>query len=212
MNADLLWLQGIQSAKTPQRLPVVLTRNEVAAMLEHTDGTSGLILRLVYGTGMRITECLRLRVKDVDFEKREIVIREGKGFKDRMTMLPQSLQQALCEHLRRVALLHKPIYAVAMVKRICHTRCPASIPLAASRGLGNMSFLRHAFPKTLGPLGSQDIMPTRKPFNVACARLYTKPIFIKWLRRIHCGIRLQRICCKPVTIFARCRNCWATKM
>jgi integrase len=65
-----------------------------------------LILKLVYGTGMRIMECLRLRVKDIDFERSEITIREGKGFKDRVTMLPQSLAPKIKEHLVRVKLLH----------------------------------------------------------------------------------------------------------
>lgn len=107
LNVNLPWLQNVETAKRPQRLPVVLTRKEVAAMLAHTDGTGGLILRLVYGTGMRILECLRLRVKDIDFERREIVIREAKGFKDRVTMLPQSLKQGLRDHLQRVQLLHQ---------------------------------------------------------------------------------------------------------
>ncbi len=81
-------MSDIISAKMPQRLPVVLTKLEVEAVLAHTEGTSGVILKLIYGTGMRILECLRLRVKDIDFERSEIVIREAKGFKDRVTMLP----------------------------------------------------------------------------------------------------------------------------
>lgn len=102
----LPWMDNIQSAKRSQRLPVVLTRDEVQRMLAHTQATTGLILRLVYGTGLRIMECLRLRVKDIDFARSEIVVREGKGSKDRITMLPQSLNAALQEHLQRVRLLH----------------------------------------------------------------------------------------------------------
>jgi integron integrase len=107
LEINLPWLDNIESAKRPQRLPVVLTRTEVTAMLNYTQGTCGLILRLVYGTGMRIMECLRLRVKDVDFERNEILIREGKGFKDRITMLPASLNGPLQKHLQRVRWLHE---------------------------------------------------------------------------------------------------------
>jgi integron integrase len=106
LRIDLPWLADVVSAKKPKRLPVVLTKSEVALILAQTKGTTGLILRLVYGTGMRILECLRLRVKDMDFERLEIVIREGKGFKDRVTMLPTSLVTPLQEHLARVAKLH----------------------------------------------------------------------------------------------------------
>ena len=103
----LPWLTDIVSARLPQRLPVVLTKSEVNDVLANTRGTSGLILKLVYGTGMRIMECLRLRLKDIDFERGEIMIREGKGFKDRVTMLPQSLATQLREHLVRVQRLHE---------------------------------------------------------------------------------------------------------
>lgn len=103
---ELPWMTDIVSAKQPTRLPVVLTKAEVAALLPHITGTTGLIVQLLYGTGMRIMECLRLRIKDIDFERGEIVVREGKGAKDRVTLLPQKLVSPLREHLARVRLLH----------------------------------------------------------------------------------------------------------
>jgi integron integrase len=106
LGEELPWLDNIETAKRPARLPVVLTVDEVKAILDGVEGTGGLILQLLYGTGMRILECLRLRVKDVNFIKKEIVVREGKGFKDRVTMLPESLVAPLQVHLRRVASLH----------------------------------------------------------------------------------------------------------
>ena len=104
---DIPWLDNIEKARVPKRLPVVLTRDEVQSVLTRLSGTHWLIASLLYGTGMRIMEGLRLRVKDVDFKRREILIRDGKGFKDRVTMLPLTLTSALQTHLARVRELHK---------------------------------------------------------------------------------------------------------
>lgn len=104
---DLPWLDKVEKARAPKRLPVVLTRDEVHAVLTRLSGTHWLIASLLYGTGMRIMEGLRLRVKDMDFKRREILIRDGKGFKDRVTMLPASLAAALQAHLVRVRELHE---------------------------------------------------------------------------------------------------------
>ena len=107
LNVELPWLDDVESAKAPRRLPVVLSRAEVAALLTRLDGTNALVCRMLYGTGLRIMECLRLRVKDVDFERGEILVRDDKGFKDRVTMLPSSIAPALREQLARVAELHR---------------------------------------------------------------------------------------------------------
>ncbi len=103
---ELPWLDNVEQAKVPKRLPVVLNRDEIQAILSRLSGTQWLIASLLYGTGMRIMECLRLRVQDVDFKRNEILIRDGKGFKDRVTMLPVSLVVALKEHLLKVRELH----------------------------------------------------------------------------------------------------------
>jgi len=89
------------------RLPVVFTRQEVAAILARLTGTSHLMASLLYGSGPRLMECLRLRVKDVDFERHQIVVREGKGDKDRVTMLPRSLVEPLRRQLAKAQLLHE---------------------------------------------------------------------------------------------------------
>ena len=104
---ELPWLDNVTQAKVPQRMPVVLTQAEVQAVLSRMDGTMWLIASLLYGSGLRIMEALRLRVKDVDFARREILVREGKGFKDRVTMLPMSLVEPLKAHLIKVQALHK---------------------------------------------------------------------------------------------------------
>jgi integron integrase len=100
-------LDKIQRAKKPARLPVVFTRNEVRSILLQLAATKWLIASLLYGSGLRLMECLRLRVKDVDFDYRQIIVRDGKGAKDRLTILPASLLEPLHRHLERVRRLHE---------------------------------------------------------------------------------------------------------
>jgi integron integrase len=99
LAVDLPWLDNVVRAKRPQRLPVVLTRTEVREVLVRMKGVYALMANLLYGTGMRLMECVRLRIKDVDFERGEIVVRDGKGGKDRVTMLPSTVVAALQAHL-----------------------------------------------------------------------------------------------------------------
>jgi integron integrase len=97
---NLPWLDGLNRPAQKKRIPSVLTRQEVADLFQHLDGEVGLLARLLYGTGMRLMEGLRLRIKDVDFDRRVIIVRDGKGGKDRVVMLPQSLAGALQGQLR----------------------------------------------------------------------------------------------------------------
>ena len=90
----------------PQRLPVVLTQDEVARLLADMRGTPRLIANLLYGSGLRLLEALRLRVKDLDFERHEILVHDGKGAKDRVTMLPEYITSGLRIHLIAVRQLH----------------------------------------------------------------------------------------------------------
>lgn len=91
LQVELPWLGTMERAKKPQRLPTVLMVREVNEVLGKLEGTVGLMMRLLYGMGMRLMECVRLRVRDVDFEMRQITVHDGKGAKDRVTMLPESL-------------------------------------------------------------------------------------------------------------------------
>jgi integron integrase len=95
---ELPWLEGINRPAQKRRIPSVLTKDEVAGLLAHMEGQTALIARLLYGTGMRLMEGMRLRIKDVDFDRRVIIVREAKGGKDRVVMLPQSLLAALRLH------------------------------------------------------------------------------------------------------------------
>ncbi len=107
LEQKLPWLDKVTQAKAPTRLPVVLTVDEVQAVLKQLSGTHWLIASLLYGAGLRLMEAVRLRVKDVEFARHEIIVREGKGAKDRMTMLPESAIEPLKRHLAKVKALHE---------------------------------------------------------------------------------------------------------
>jgi len=107
LGQPLPWLDELDRAKRPARLPTVLTRDEVRRLLAAMEGTKWLMASLLYGAGLRLRECLKLRVKDVDFAYSQIVVRDGKGAKDRVTMLPQSVVEPLRAHLQRVRELHE---------------------------------------------------------------------------------------------------------
>jgi integron integrase len=108
LGITLPWMEDVVRAKRPRRLPVVLSREEIHQLLNQIDGRPWLIASLLYGTGMRLMECLRLRlrVKDVDFSRSELMIRAGKGNKDRRTMLPRTLVDPLGREIDRALALH----------------------------------------------------------------------------------------------------------
>jgi integron integrase len=106
LGIELPWLDHVVRAKHPMRLPVVLTPEEVRAVLSQLDGAYRLVASLMYGSGLRLMETLRLRVKDIDFEYAQITVRHGKGDKDRVTVLPQGLVPALRAHLAAVQQRH----------------------------------------------------------------------------------------------------------
>ena len=106
LGMELAWLDNLVRAQPSRRLPVVLTPSEVRALLGELNGTMWLVVSLLYGTGMRLLEGLRLRVKDVEFVRREIVVREGKGNKDRVTVLPENLIAPLQEQIARAKRVH----------------------------------------------------------------------------------------------------------
>jgi len=141
LGIELPWLADVTPAKAPVRLPVVLTRAEVASVLGKLRGTHHLIGCLLYGTGMRIMEGLRLRIKDVDFTRREILVRDGKGGKDRVTVLPRNVEGPLRRHLLRAGETH-------------------IADLAAGRGAVSMPFaLARKYPNAAREWGWQYVFP-----------------------------------------------------
>ena len=144
LDVELPWLDNVERAKAPKRLPVVLTRDEVQALLSRLDGSHWLMASLLYGAGLRLMECLRLRVQDVDFSRKEILVRDGKGFKDRVTMLPAALAAPLRVHLERVRELHRQ-------------------DLAAGYGAVHLSYaLERKYPGAARDWGWQYVFPSAK--------------------------------------------------
>ena len=107
LSKEIGMVEGVVRAKRPHRLPVVLSKQEVRQVLANLDGTPRLMATLLYGAGLRLLECCRLRVKDIDFSQNQVVVRAGKGGKDRYTMLPANLQDTLRRHLEEVRELHE---------------------------------------------------------------------------------------------------------
>jgi integron integrase len=106
LKQDFPDLEDVERAKRPRRIPTVFTREEVKAILAHLQGVNHLMASLLYGAGLRLMECIRLRVKDVDFAYGQITVRDGKGAKDRVTMLPRSVEEPLQRHLIKVQHWH----------------------------------------------------------------------------------------------------------
>src|SRR5437870_9318115 len=107
LKQEMGWLDGVERAKKPARLPVVLTRDEVHKIFAHLNGTNRLMAGLLYGSGLRLMECVRLRAKDIDFGYARITVRDTKGNKDRVTMLPVNLANGLQRHLQKVKAQHE---------------------------------------------------------------------------------------------------------
>ena len=143
LRQEFEWLENLERAKRPIRLPVVLTETEVRAVLAHLDGRNWLMASLLYGAGLRLMECLRLRVKDVDFEYRQITIRDGKGNKDRRTMLPETSIGPLRNQLERAKALHQQDLAAGFGE--------AYLPFALDRkyrSAGKLWSWQYVFPAT----------------------------------------------------------------
>ena len=203
LEQDLPWLDEIVKAKPRQRLPVTLTPSEVGNLLERMNGQTGLIASLLYGTGMRLLEGLRLRVKDVEFERREIIVRDGKGGKDRVTVLPENLvlplQGQLASSARSIVDVGKGFGAVWLPDALA-----TKYPRRPRPGAGNGSSPQLA-PPIRAP-ASLGITCTSDPTRWYGAARHAGSASLA--RRMCCAIRLRRTCFRPGTTSARCRSCW----
>lgn len=153
LDIELPWMEGVVRAKVPRRLPNVLAVNEVQRLLAGMDGRPWLLASLLYGTGMRLMECLRLRIKDIDFARTEITIRDGKGGKDRRTVLPRLLVDPLSREIERARTLH----AQDLAEGFGATRLPHALarkyPTAAKDS--GWQFVFPSAQRSLDPLDGQ---------------------------------------------------------
>ena len=142
LKQEIGWLEKVERARKPAKLPVVLTRSEVKQIFAHLHGTPKLMAGLLYGSGLRLMECVRLRVKDIDFALAQITVRDAKGGKDRITMLPLNLSEPLRRHLSRIKAQHEQDLEDGLVASICHLLWVENLRTRRANGRGNTFFPR----------------------------------------------------------------------
>jgi integrase len=170
LKMELDHLTGAERALPSRHLPVVFTKEEAQAIIAHLKGENRLIVSLLYGSGLRIMEAVRLRVKDIDFERREIIIRDGKGERDRVTMLPNSVATALQLQIEGVKRLHEHDLNVAMARFICRTRWSGNTRTRAETLFGSICFRQRTFQSTREPKKRGDLISPKRTCNVRSSR------------------------------------------
>jgi integron integrase len=194
LNTPLPWMDSVVRAKRPKRIPVVLSRQECLTVLSHLDGPYGLVARLLYGSGLRILEALRLRVKDIDLHRRVVTVRDGKGAKDRVTVLPESMVSSLRLHLRQVRDRHA---------------------LALTRGYGGVDLpyaLEQKYPRAPFETGWQYVFPAASPSRDPRSGAWRRHhLSLKMMqRRVKMAVRAAGIE-KPASCHTF-RHCFATHL
>lgn len=211
LGRDFPQLSEVVRAKRPQNVPVVLTRSEIKRVLAELRGTHHLMANLLYGAGLRLMECVRLRVKDISFEQRQLIITDGKGGKSRVTMLPQAVEEPLGRHLAQVEAQYKidlrhgggSVYVPEALAR--------KYPNAHRNGAGSMCFRRRVPRSTRVQVQNAVITYQRICCNARSKRRSSAPELTVWRAVTRCATRLPRICWSMAMTSERCRNSWDTK-
>jgi integrase len=175
IGIELEWLRNVTQARVPQRLPVVLTVTEVQRIFRQLRGAHLLMAQLLYGSGIRLMECVRLRVKDVDFERGEIIVRDGKGQKDRVTMLPRACVAELQRHLRHVRRLHFDDLRLGFGAVYLPLRWRSTTAVRQESGVGNMCSLRSSCRSTLARTSGRGITSTSRDCSGRSSRPSATP-------------------------------------
>jgi integron integrase len=211
LHIEMQAIEQVPRAKMPERVPVVLSREEVGTILKNIEGAMWIVVALLYGAGLRLQECLELRVKDIDFDQHQIVVRRGKGQKDRLTMLPVALETRLGAHLRDVKRRHEQDLANGFGRVVLPCALDRKYPNAATDWDGSLRFPRH---------GSVAIRSSARRPGITCTsrlcsgrwpnrheRLASRNVSA----RTPCGTRSRRTCSPMVTTFEPSRNCSVTR-
>jgi len=212
------WVDEIGHPKGERRLPVVMSVDEVAAVLARLDvnplggqhAPVGLVGRLLYGTGMRLLEGLRLRVKDVDFDRRALIVREGKGFKDRVVMLPLRSNCRCATSSRAATPFGGTIAPPAWPACTCRTRWRASTRALPGPGAGSGCSRTPRCRSIRAPTSADATTSWRARSSAPSSRRWMTQASPSRPRRTRCAIRSPPICCSRATTSARSRNCSAT--
>jgi integrase len=199
-------------ARKPKRLPTVLTKEKALRVIGYVPGSYALRAKLLYGIGLRLMECLRLRVKDIDFAQHQIVVRDGKGMEDRITMLPASLVVPLQEHLAHVKHLMSKTQPMGTVQPIYRLHENEKTRVPAGSGCGNTCFPHSGCHETPARQPSTGTMPVRVVCNGLLARQVIRQSSPNASVVTPFGIALRRICSSRAMISGRCKNYWATRM
>jgi integrase len=197
-------------AKRPQRLPVVLARHEVLVVLRQLEGVPRLMASLLYGAGLRLLECCRLRAQDIDFATNQIVVRGAKGDKDRMTMLPAAIKGDLGRRLGK-ALVNSigAICRTAPAGSSFRTRSRASTRMRGGSGFGSGYSPRHGRTVTVLLDSSDDIISANLYFSASSKRPCTAPGLRSEPRCTPSATLSRRISSKTAATFVPSRNCLA---
>jgi integrase len=183
-------------AKRPKRLPTILAKDETLRLIGCLSGTHQLMAKLIYGSGVRLMECLRLRVKDLEFERRALIVRDGKGAQDRVTILPDSLIPLLQEHLQRVKALHEQDLARVIVLSTCPMPWRASTLTPTASGAGNTPSRPALCPRTPIPASRATIYQRHPAKNLTCAEVDEWCRGVAILPNSFCD-RPEKICALP---------------
>jgi integron integrase len=213
LKQEIGWLDGVERAKKPARLPVVLTREEVRRLLVQLHGAHRLMASLLYGSGLRLMECVRLRVKDIDFSMAYIVVRDGKGAKDRVTMLLVNLAQPLERHFHKVKAQHEEDLEAGFGSVYLPTALERKYPNAHRQWAWQYVFPSSRIssdPRSCGCDGEsirRRIMWRRARCNWRSKRRFRRPLLTSQQVVIPFDIPSRRICWKTGQIFAACKSC-----
>jgi integron integrase len=209
LGVELPWLDNVTRATRPRRLPVVLSRDEVRAVLARLPGTAGLVARLLYGSGLRVSEALRLRVKDLALDRRALVVRDGKGGKDRVTVLPEAVLPELRAHLGRL----REWYGEERRRGGPGVSLPAGLgrkyPRAATEW-GSTCSPRRGPAATRTPAARCGTTCTRACCSGRCGRRRCRPASRSPRPRTPSATASPPTCSRTAATSARFRNCSAT--
>ena len=189
----------VPRARVPARVPVVLSRDEVGAVMKHVTGTVWIIVVLLYGAGLRIQECLELRVMDIDFDRHQIVVRRGKGQKDRRTMLPVAVRERSAST--------STISRTARGASSCRSRSIGSIRTHQRTGPGSLCFPPHGCVAIRGGVRRRGITCTRRLSRKRWPRRCGTLVWRSGRAHTRFVIHSRRICSRTATTFAPCRSC-----